>query len=260
MARRSLSKQSLEKQVLINKKNLEKQIEVCKLQEEYGSTKAAEILTASGRCMGRTTVRQIFVTYQVFKASEIIQELFYSGRITWARIYESRRIYDRGEIKKDALIDLEDSLLSIAGASRENLKISIQNKQSNNGEQRKQPDDYKSINDYYKQLEAEVNQARLNKLDRLKRLQTAPKTPETLEIVHRVFKRNPDVIAEVLERADGFCERCRNAAPFLRKSDRTPFLEVHHSIPLAQGGEDTVENAVALCPNCHRERHYGSPN
>ncbi|MEY8786001.1 HNH endonuclease [Citrobacter freundii] len=23
-------------------------------------------------------------------------------------------------------------------------------------------------------------------------------------------------------------------------------------------GEDSVENAIALCPNCHREAHYGA--
>ena len=34
-------------------------------------------------------------------------------------------------------------------------------------------------------------------------------------------------------------------------------LEVHHTKPLAEGGEDTVNNAEALCPNCHKEAHYG---
>jgi 5-methylcytosine-specific restriction protein A len=34
-------------------------------------------------------------------------------------------------------------------------------------------------------------------------------------------------------------------------------LEVHHKKQLSEGGEDTVENAIALCPNCHREAHYG---
>jgi hypothetical protein len=29
-------------------------------------------------------------------------------------------------------------------------------------------------------------------------------------------------------------------------------------VPLARGGEDTVENAVAVCPNCHREAHFGT--
>ena len=26
---------------------------------------------------------------------------------------------------------------------------------------------------------------------------------------------------------------------------------------LLEGGPDTVENAIALCPNCHRKQHYG---
>ncbi|WP_409033890.1 HNH endonuclease [Pseudomonas sp. JUb42] len=26
---------------------------------------------------------------------------------------------------------------------------------------------------------------------------------------------------------------------------------------IADGGLDTLENAVALCPNCHRASHYG---
>ncbi|WP_413817679.1 HNH endonuclease [Pseudomonas viridiflava] len=33
-------------------------------------------------------------------------------------------------------------------------------------------------------------------------------------------------------------------------------MEVHHKIRLADGGLDTLENAVALCPNCHRATHY----
>jgi 5-methylcytosine-specific restriction protein A len=34
-------------------------------------------------------------------------------------------------------------------------------------------------------------------------------------------------------------------------------LEVHHKIRLADGGFDTVENAIAVCPNCHRQCHHG---
>ncbi|SFB88291.1 HNH endonuclease [Marinospirillum celere] len=57
------------------------------------------------------------------------------------------------------------------------------------------------------------------------------------------------------ERENG--QACGTPAPFNRKSDGTPYLEVHHKTPLALGGEDTVENAIALCPNCHRKAHYG---
>ena len=93
-----------------------------------------------------------------------------------------------------------------------------------------------------------------------KRLSSAAKLPEKVQIISVGYRRNPDVIVSVLRRADGVCERCRTAAPFLRRSDGSPYLEVHHWIPLSQGGEDTIDNAVALCPNCHREVHHGQTN
>jgi 5-methylcytosine-specific restriction protein A len=92
---------------------------------------------------------------------------------------------------------------------------------------------------------------------RLARLATAPKVPRRLTVTSSVFARNPDVVAQVLFRAAGACERCGRRAPFIRRADGTPYLEVHHRIQLASGGHDTVENAVAVCPNCHREAHFG---
>lgn len=93
---------------------------------------------------------------------------------------------------------------------------------------------------------------------RAKRLKKADKTPAKISIITHAFVRNPDVVAEVLIRANGKCERCKNAAPFKRKTDNSPYLEVHHTVQLSQGGEDTVENAQALCPNCHRLLHHGN--
>lgn len=89
------------------------------------------------------------------------------------------------------------------------------------------------------------------------RLQRAPSAPERVRVTAVAYRRNPDVIVEVLRRAEGRCERCRKPAPFLRAKDGTPYLEVHHWHTLADGGEDTLENAGAVCPNCHRELHYG---
>jgi 5-methylcytosine-specific restriction protein A len=65
------------------------------------------------------------------------------------------------------------------------------------------------------------------------------------------------VVAERLEIANGKCEKCGNPAPFIRDKDKTPYLEVHHKIQLSKGGWDELENTEALCPNCHREKHYG---
>ena len=92
---------------------------------------------------------------------------------------------------------------------------------------------------------------------RSERLASARQKPERRAVVSYEFIRNPDVVAEVLVKADGHCDRCGKSAPFQRKKDGTPYLEVHHKKPLSQDGDDTVENAHALCPNCHRQAHYG---
>jgi 5-methylcytosine-specific restriction protein A len=92
---------------------------------------------------------------------------------------------------------------------------------------------------------------------RLARLATAPKKPLKTLVLSTAYKRNPDVVAEVLERANGECEYCHKPAPFQRRNEGGPYLEVHHRLPLADDGEDTVENAIAACPNCHRKAHYG---
>lgn len=55
-------------------------------------------------------------------------------------------------------------------------------------------------------------------------------------------------------RAHGRCQLCGQPAPFKDSSGR-PYLETHHIIWLADGGDDSIENTVALCPNCHRKMH-----
>jgi Predicted restriction endonuclease len=71
------------------------------------------------------------------------------------------------------------------------------------------------------------------------------------------YARDPLVKAWVLQKSEGKCEGCFSPAPFQNK-DGGPYLEVHHIIKLAEGGPDTIENAVALCPNCHRRCHFGN--
>lgn len=55
-------------------------------------------------------------------------------------------------------------------------------------------------------------------------------------------------------RANGFCQLCGKPAPFQDK-DGKPYLEAHHVIWLGEGGTDSLDNIVALCPNCHRKMH-----
>jgi len=70
------------------------------------------------------------------------------------------------------------------------------------------------------------------------------------------YQRDTSVKGWVLKQAQGICECCRQPAPF-EGSDGRPYLEVHHVRQLAEQGPDTPANTVAVCPNCHRELHYG---
>lgn len=80
--------------------------------------------------------------------------------------------------------------------------------------------------------------------------------PERRETTGSVFLRDPRVRAWVLARAKGRCEFCGQEG--FRTSGNSLYLETHHIISLAEGGSDTVGNVIALCPNHHREAHYGS--
>lgn len=83
------------------------------------------------------------------------------------------------------------------------------------------------------------------------------KKPKKHSITSEQYERDPKVVAHAEDRANGICELCGKPAPFVTAKGR-PFLEVHHIIPLSEGGEDTTENVAALCPNCHRMCHYGT--
>ena len=70
------------------------------------------------------------------------------------------------------------------------------------------------------------------------------------------FFRDPEVKAWVLWNADFKCELCESQS-FLDVNE-LPYLELHHVKRLADGGSDTIKNAVCLCPNCHRACHYAA--
>ncbi|WP_097067232.1 HNH endonuclease [Nitrosovibrio sp. Nv4] len=81
-------------------------------------------------------------------------------------------------------------------------------------------------------------------------------SPKFRRVMITQFQREAAVEAWVLQQAAGICECCEKPAPF-NGADGLPYLELHYVRQLAEGGPDTVSNAVALCPNCHREIHYG---
>lgn len=69
------------------------------------------------------------------------------------------------------------------------------------------------------------------------------------------FVRKKSVRDNVLSRARGICELC--GAPGFTTVNGDVYLETHHVVPLSENGPDHERNVVALCPNDHREAHFG---
>ncbi len=68
------------------------------------------------------------------------------------------------------------------------------------------------------------------------------------------YERDQYVAQFTRKRANGICDLCLNPAPFNDKNGK-PYLESHHIEWLSKGGLDSIQNTVALCPNCHRRMH-----
>ena len=82
----------------------------------------------------------------------------------------------------------------------------------------------------------------------------APKKAGERTVTSIQRERDPYVSMLAKRNANGKCDLCEGEAPFL-DSKGMPYLETHHIVWLAKGGDDTISNTVALCPNCHRKMH-----
>ena len=80
-------------------------------------------------------------------------------------------------------------------------------------------------------------------------------SPERTDTKSFQYIRDPLVKAWILKNAAGHCELCGKPAPFVMQ-DETPYLEIHHVKLLSEKGRDTINNTVALCPNCHKKCHF----
>lgn len=93
-------------------------------------------------------------------------------------------------------------------------------------------------------------------LNQLKQTIAEKQPNETTPTITQAVVYNRSVYIKEFARrvAVGICQLCDKEAPFLDKRGN-PFLEVHHINDLSKGGSDSIDNVVALCPNCHRKIH-----
>jgi len=70
------------------------------------------------------------------------------------------------------------------------------------------------------------------------------------------YSRSSKIRRYVKARAGGVCEGCGSPAPFTGSTGE-PYLHAHHVHELSDGGSDTPDTVIALCPNCHYRVHHG---
>jgi len=92
--------------------------------------------------------------------------------------------------------------------------------------------------------------------DQFTRLQPSAGSLKKRKVTTTVTERDREIRDYVLYRAQGKCEYC--GKPAFKLPSGEMYLETHHVIPISERGEDSVINVAALCPNHHREAHYGS--
>jgi 5-methylcytosine-specific restriction enzyme A len=71
------------------------------------------------------------------------------------------------------------------------------------------------------------------------------------------YRRRSQAVKDyVFARAKGICECCKLPAPF-KKKDGSDYLEPHHIRRVSDCGPDHPRWVGAVCPNCHRQIHFG---
>lgn len=95
-----------------------------------------------------------------------------------------------------------------------------------------------------------------NRLDTLKEKinESEKEQTEYVELKGLRIKRNQLIVAYVKEKASYKCQACGFS---FTKRDGRRYIEAAHIKQLAKSHIDTVENLVALCPNCHKKFDLG---
>ena len=92
-----------------------------------------------------------------------------------------------------------------------------------------------------------------NRLDAIEDIDTDAQT-DRAKFSGYTYVRDATVRDKVKRRAKGCCEYC--GKPGFATTGGV-YLECHHIIALADDGADRMSNVIALCPDHHREAHFG---
>ena len=96
-----------------------------------------------------------------------------------------------------------------------------------------------------------------NEIDEDKIKDVSKSVPEKREYLIEIFARNRGWVEEAKRAFGSYCmlKNCNNT--FI-KEDGSPYIEVHHIIPLHRGGEDGIWNLAVLCAHHHKMAHFAN--
>jgi len=70
----------------------------------------------------------------------------------------------------------------------------------------------------------------------------------------KTYKRDRELIAALKSKYDGVCQSCGKT---FRKEEEGNYSEAAHITPLEEGGSNTTQNILILCPTCHKKLDLG---
>lgn len=81
-------------------------------------------------------------------------------------------------------------------------------------------------------------------------------------VTQTTWKRSSILKNQVIRGQKYRCEINKNHSSFLSRSNKQPYMEGHHIIPMNKQPEfncslDIYANIMCLCPNCHKQLHLG---
>ena len=96
----------------------------------------------------------------------------------------------------------------------------------------------------------------------IEKLDAPVEVPKVLPTVVYGWNRDRVVVEQVLKAAKRKCEIDPVHRTFVTRRNNELYLEGHHLIPLLRQNEfnkslDVYANIIGLCPNCHRQLHFG---
>lgn len=85
---------------------------------------------------------------------------------------------------------------------------------------------------------------------------------EPIVVSQTLYKRSDILRTQALNIVNYSCEIDRTHQSFISESNKKPYMEGHHAIPMSlqkwfNHSLDVFANIVCLCPLCHRKIHYG---